>query len=113
LEELFELLKSLRDEDACELLARIRAGVDPSEIVDTVRHGNMLMQFASTVGSSRDSVSSDADGGMGSSSGSGGKSGSGNILGDSQVRLPNRMVDEKNVKPPDMRQDEVAGSGSG
>lgn len=71
LEELFELLKSLPNEDASELLARIRAGMDPKEIVDSVRHGNMLMQFASTVGDNRGNVSSEADGGIGSSSGSG------------------------------------------
>ncbi|KAF1946113.1 hypothetical protein EJ02DRAFT_299510, partial [Clathrospora elynae] len=47
LEELFELLKSLPDDDASELLWRIRAGVDPRDIVETVHHGNMLMQFAS------------------------------------------------------------------
>ncbi|KAF1837549.1 hypothetical protein BDW02DRAFT_565835 [Decorospora gaudefroyi] len=51
LEELFELLKSLSDEEASELLGRIRAGVEPRDIVETVTHGNMLMQFASSSGS--------------------------------------------------------------
>jgi hypothetical protein len=57
LEELFELLKSLSDEDASELLGRIRAGVEPRDIVETVTHGNMLMQFASASESSRGSAS--------------------------------------------------------
>jgi hypothetical protein len=63
------LLKSLPDEDATELLARIRAGEDLREIVDTVRHGNLLMQFASTFGSSGGTVSSEVDGSGGSRSG--------------------------------------------
>lgn len=78
------MLRDLPEEEAGELLARIRAGMDPKDIVDTVRHGNMLMQFASTVGSSRGRVSSEADGGIGCSIGSGGGSGSGNRLGDNQ-----------------------------
>jgi hypothetical protein len=67
LEELFQLLRDLPEEEAGELLARIRAGMDPKDIVDTVRHGNMLVQFASTMESSRDSESTEADGGIGSS----------------------------------------------
>jgi hypothetical protein len=43
LEELFNLLKSLPDEDASELLGRIRDGVAPRDIVETVRHGNILV----------------------------------------------------------------------
>jgi hypothetical protein len=66
LEELFELLKSLPDNDASELLGRIRAGVEPRDILETVTHGNMLMQFASASGSSGGSAS-----GRGSGSGSG------------------------------------------
>jgi hypothetical protein len=56
------LLKSLPDEDASELLGRIRAGVDPRDLVETVTHGNMLMQFASASGSSRGSVSGSGSG---------------------------------------------------
>jgi hypothetical protein len=70
LEELFELLKSLPDEDANELLRRIRDGVAPQDIVETVRHGNILVQFASTLGSSTDSVSNEVEGRSGSGSGS-------------------------------------------
>ena len=82
LEELFQLLRDLPEEEAGELLARIRAGMDPKDIVDTVRHGNMLVQFASTMESSRDSASTEADGGIGSSGG--GRSGSVDKSGDSQ-----------------------------
>lgn len=56
--------------------------MDPKDIVDTVRHGNMLVQFASTMESSRDSESTEADGGIGSSGG--GRSGSVDKSGDSQ-----------------------------
>ena len=84
LEELFQLLRDLPEEEAGELLARIRAGMDPKDIVDTVRHGNMLVQFASTMESSRDSASTEADGGVGSSGGGGGRSGSIDKSGDSQ-----------------------------
>ena len=55
LEGLFELLKSLPEDNASEILGRIRAGVEPRDIVETVTHGNMLMQFASTLGSDKDS----------------------------------------------------------
>ena len=76
------MLRDLPEEEAGELLARIRAGMDPKDIVDTVRHGNMLIQFASTMESSRDSASTEADGGIGSSGG--GRSGSVDKSGDSQ-----------------------------
>jgi hypothetical protein len=76
LEELFELLKSLPDEEAGEVLARIRAGVNPRDIIDSVKHGHMLVQFASTFGSSGHSVSSEVDGGS--------RSGSGNMPGQNQ-----------------------------
>jgi hypothetical protein len=66
LEELFELLKSLPDEDASEILGIIRAGVAPRDIVEAVRHGNMLVQLASTFGSSKDSVSREVEGYSGS-----------------------------------------------
>jgi hypothetical protein len=56
------LLKSLPGEDASKLLGRIRAGVDPRDIVETVTHGNMLMQFASASGSSRASLSGSGSG---------------------------------------------------
>ncbi|KAI1520645.1 HTH-Tnp-Tc3-2 domain containing protein [Pyrenophora tritici-repentis] len=58
LEELFELLKSLSDKDASEVLGRIRAGAKPQDIIESVKHGNMLMHFASAMGSSRDSPTS-------------------------------------------------------
>lgn len=73
---MFELLKSLPDEDANEILARIRAGVEPREIVDSVKHGHLLVQFAATFGDSRGIVSSEVDGGS--------KSGSGNFSGETQ-----------------------------
>ena len=42
------MLKSLPYEDAAEALGRIRAGAEPRDIVETITHGNMLMQIAST-----------------------------------------------------------------
>jgi len=62
LEELFELLKSLPDKDASEILGRIRAGVEPREIIEAVSHGNMLVHFAAANGSSRDSAGSSIGG---------------------------------------------------
>ncbi|KAJ6270746.1 hypothetical protein PSV08DRAFT_351562 [Bipolaris maydis] len=56
LEELFELLKSLPYEDASETLARIRAGEEPRDIVETITHGNVLMQIATELGGSRPSA---------------------------------------------------------
>ncbi|KAF2856148.1 hypothetical protein T440DRAFT_494957 [Plenodomus tracheiphilus IPT5] len=47
LEELFELLRTLPEEDSIKLLARIRAGADTRDLVETIRHGNLLVQFAS------------------------------------------------------------------
>lgn len=46
-EELFELLRTLPEESAFELLARIRAGADTRELVETMQYGNLLVQFAS------------------------------------------------------------------
>ena len=59
---MFELLKSLPNDDASELLGRIRAGVEPRDIVEAVSHGNMLVNFAAAVGSSRDSAGSSTGG---------------------------------------------------
>jgi hypothetical protein len=56
LEELFELLKSLPYEDASETLGRIRAGEEPRDIVETVTHGNVLMQIATETGGSKSSI---------------------------------------------------------
>lgn len=50
MEELFELLKSLPEDNVAEIPVRIRAGVGLRDIFETVTHGNMLMQFASTLG---------------------------------------------------------------
>lgn len=47
LEELFELLKSLSEEDSLKLLGRIRAGVDVKDLVEHIQHGSLLVQFAS------------------------------------------------------------------
>ena len=46
LEELFELLRSLPEEEALSLFAKIRAGGEPQEIMDQARHGTVLVQLA-------------------------------------------------------------------
>jgi hypothetical protein len=48
LETLFEMLKSFPEPEANALLARVRAGADPSLLVEQVRHGSMLMQLLSS-----------------------------------------------------------------
>ena len=47
LEELFELMKNLPEEEAYALYGRIRAGVEPRELVEQVHHGSVLVQLAS------------------------------------------------------------------
>lgn len=46
LEEIFELMKTLPDKEAAELFGRIRAGVEPRDLVEQVHHGNALVQLA-------------------------------------------------------------------
>ncbi|KAF1911756.1 hypothetical protein BDU57DRAFT_85766 [Ampelomyces quisqualis] len=48
LETLFEMLKSFSEPEANALLSRVRAGADPSLLVEQVRHGSMLMQLLSS-----------------------------------------------------------------
>jgi hypothetical protein len=48
LETLFEMLKSFPEPEAKALLSRVRAGVDPSLLVEQVKHGSMLMQLLSS-----------------------------------------------------------------
>jgi len=48
LEALFDLFKTLKEPEANALLVRIRAGQDPSMLVEQVKHGNMLMQLLSS-----------------------------------------------------------------
>lgn len=50
LEELFGLLRTLPEEDAFELLARIRAGSDVHSLLESIHHGNLLVLFASASG---------------------------------------------------------------
>ncbi|EAT85589.1 hypothetical protein SNOG_06938 [Parastagonospora nodorum SN15] len=45
---LFDMFKTLAEPEANALLARIRAGADPSLLVEQVKHGNMLMQLLSS-----------------------------------------------------------------
>lgn len=47
LEELFDLLKTLPEEDSLELLGRIRAGIDSRDLLEQIQHGSLLVQFAS------------------------------------------------------------------
>ncbi|KAH9865695.1 hypothetical protein J1614_009282 [Plenodomus biglobosus] len=55
-EELFELLRTLPEESAFDLLARIRAGADTRDLVETMQYGNLLVKFASaSAGVSQDS----------------------------------------------------------
>lgn len=51
LETLLEMLRTFPEQEAADLLARIRSGIDPSVLVEQVRLGNMLMSL-STQGSS-------------------------------------------------------------
>ncbi|KAH7388603.1 hypothetical protein BKA66DRAFT_386227, partial [Pyrenochaeta sp. MPI-SDFR-AT-0127] len=46
LEEIFELMRTLPDKEAAELFGRIRAGVEPRDLVEQVQHGNVLVQLA-------------------------------------------------------------------
>jgi hypothetical protein len=48
LEALFDMLKSFPESEANNLLARVRAGTDPSLLVEQVRHGSLLMQMLSS-----------------------------------------------------------------
>lgn len=48
LENLFDMLKTLPEEDAFDLLNKIRSGVDTRELVQMIQHGNMLIQLASS-----------------------------------------------------------------
>jgi hypothetical protein len=45
LEALFNMLKSFPEQEATALLARVRAGADPSMLVEQVKHGSLLMQL--------------------------------------------------------------------
>ncbi|KAF3003580.1 hypothetical protein E8E13_006619 [Curvularia kusanoi] len=45
-DELIKLMKSSSDEDAINILRRVRAGADPETVVRQVRDGNLLMQLS-------------------------------------------------------------------
>ncbi|KAH7130570.1 hypothetical protein B0J11DRAFT_523464 [Dendryphion nanum] len=45
-DELLEMMKSLAEPDAIDILRRIRAGTDPQAIVDQIRDGDLLLQLA-------------------------------------------------------------------
>jgi uncharacterized protein (DUF3084 family) len=48
LETLFDMFKSFPEQEANILLARVRAGTDPSVLVEQVRHGSLLLQMLSS-----------------------------------------------------------------
>lgn len=48
LEALFDMLRSFPEQEANALLARVRAGADPSLLVEQVKHGSVLMQLLSS-----------------------------------------------------------------
>jgi hypothetical protein len=43
-EELFDMLRTMPDSDAHEVLQRIKAGLQPDDILRLIRDGNLLMQ---------------------------------------------------------------------
>jgi hypothetical protein len=43
-EELFDMLRTMPDADAHEVLQRIKAGLQPDDILRLIRDGNLLMQ---------------------------------------------------------------------
>lgn len=45
-EALLEMLKTFPQQEAENLLARIRSGIDPSILVEQVRHGSLLMSLS-------------------------------------------------------------------
>jgi len=51
------MLKTLPDQEAVDLLGRIRAGVEPRDLVEQVQHGSMLVQLASASASASTSGS--------------------------------------------------------
>lgn len=57
LEALLQMLKSFPQQEADNLLTRIRSGIDPSILVEQVRHGSLLMSL-SVQGSSNHSQDS-------------------------------------------------------
>jgi hypothetical protein len=60
LEALFDMFRTFPEQEANDLLARIRAGMEPSMLVEQVRHGSVLMQLSSS------SSSGSGDGSLGS-----------------------------------------------
>ncbi|KAF2031963.1 hypothetical protein EK21DRAFT_87575 [Setomelanomma holmii] len=48
LEELFSMFRNFPEQEANDLLARIRAGMEPSQLVEQVKHGSVLMQLSSS-----------------------------------------------------------------
>ncbi|EOA82132.1 uncharacterized protein SETTUDRAFT_23375 [Exserohilum turcica Et28A] len=91
LEQLFELLKSLPYEDAAETLGRIRAGVEPRDIVETITHGSMLMQFASKFRDTKTGTSSSIDK---SEASSGSESGNGMEIEETESGTASRSSEE-------------------
>jgi hypothetical protein len=57
LEALFDMLRSFPKEEANELLARVRAGQDPSLLVEQVRTGSVLMEIMASDRGSREHLS--------------------------------------------------------
>ncbi|KAF2008697.1 hypothetical protein BU24DRAFT_429269 [Aaosphaeria arxii CBS 175.79] len=45
-EELFEMLRSMSEQESYSVLQRIRAGANPESILNQIRDGNLLMQLA-------------------------------------------------------------------
>ncbi|KAH7080265.1 hypothetical protein BKA63DRAFT_239519 [Paraphoma chrysanthemicola] len=58
LEALFDMFRTFPEQEANNLLARIRAGMEPSMLVEQVRHGSVLMQLSSS------SISGSGDGSL-------------------------------------------------
>jgi hypothetical protein len=44
--EIFELLKSVSEQDATEIIRKMKSGVDPSTILQQVTEGNLLLQLS-------------------------------------------------------------------
>lgn len=45
LEELFEFLRTMSEQESAEVLRRIRTGASPEAILGQIKEGNLLMQL--------------------------------------------------------------------
>lgn len=76
LEELFDLIKTLSEEEAFSLFTKIRAGMEPQEVMEQARYGSTMVKLSRSPSNKRASRASPESGDTSSQDGKEVRSGS-------------------------------------